>query len=153
MLPDEFAHAIDARDLPTRESEGCERENQRVISLARHPVAIANEVYGNRMGNGPPESGDGWAYRGRGPIMITGRSMYLKAGDGIGYALGVSPDLVLEPMVGALVAGWIWGADKRCNPLADAGDFEGCTRRINGGLIGYEDRLARLARAQKVLAA
>ena len=142
-----------ARVWPGRFKGDDGKPNAKALELARHPVAIANEVYADRMGNGGPETGDGWAYRGRGPIMITGKGMYLKAGEGTGYALVASPELVLEPMVGALVAGWIWGAEKRCNPLADAGDIEQCSRRINGGTVGMEDRLARYARATKVLAA
>lgn len=141
-----------ARVWPGRFRTDDGKPNAKALELARHPQAIANEVYNGRMGN-RLGSNDGWDMRGRGPIMVTGADMYRKAGEGTGYNLIANPDLVLEPMVGALVAGWIWGAEKRCNPLADAGDFEGCTRRINGGLVGLEDRLTRYARAKKELAA
>jgi putative chitinase len=141
-----------ARVWPGRFRGDDGKPNAKALALARHPVEIANEVYNGRMGNRPGTS-DGFDFRGRGPIMITGRDYYFRAGEGTGYALQASPDLVLEPMVGALVAGWVWGADKRCNPLADSQDFENCTRRINGGTVGMEDRLARYARAKRTLAA
>ena len=119
-------------------------------SIEHDPERIAGYVYGNRMGNLGPV--DGWRFRGRGPLQITGRDMYHRAGIGTGYNLTESPDLVLEPMVGALVAGWVWTVEKHCNPRADADDGEGITLAINGGMNGHADREARHNRAITALA-
>lgn len=143
-----------ARTWPNRFKDySTGKPSDKARALAGKPQAIANEVYANRMGNGPPESGDGWLYRGRGPLQCTGRSMYRKAGEATGYALEESPELVKEPMVGALTAGWIFAVEKQCCGPADRDDLVTVTTRINGGLIGLEDRRARYARAKKALAA
>lgn len=113
--------------------------------VAYNQPAIAGIAYGDRMGN--RNAADGWEYRGRCPLMITGRDMYRRAGDGTGYNLLANPDLATDPMVGALVSGWVWAVEKNCNPLADAEDVEGVTKAINGGLIGLDDRRARYNRA------
>lgn len=114
------------------------------------PEKLANEVYGNRLGNGPFESGDGWRFRGRGPKQITGRDNYRRCGEALGLPLLDDPDLLLEPEHGAQAAGWFWSVNG-CNELMDreafeditkARDndfFEQVTRKINGGLIGHED--------------
>lgn len=126
-------------------------------ALARKPEAIANRVYANRMGNGGPESGDGWRYRGRGPIQITGRVNYAAIRDAIRSTgrqcpdLELSPELLESPTWGALAAGAFWGA-RDLNALADLGDIDRITRRINGGTNGAEDRRARYAKALKVFA-
>jgi putative chitinase len=121
-------------------------------AIARNPERIANLVYADRMGNGAETSGDGWLYRGRGPIQITGRDLYRKAGEATGYNLETSPELALEPMVGALVAGWVFAVEKDCCGPSDQQDIVTVTRRINGGLTGLEDRRLRYARAKRVLA-
>lgn len=113
-----------------------------VALYAGQPVKIANYVYANRMGNGDEESGDGWKFRGRGPIQLTGRANYRYAGDGLGLPLEADPDVVAQPEVGLRVAAWYW-QDKGLNALADAGNFKEITRRINGGEIGYPARLKR----------
>lgn len=108
--------------------------------FVRQPERLANFVYASRLGNGDEASGDGWRYRGRGPIQITGRKNYRMAGDAIGVDYEATPDLVLDPKHGALVAGWYWYVTG-CNALADAFDFVGITERINGpALAGLEDR-------------
>lgn len=114
------------------------------------PERLANLVYGSRMGNGPFESGDGWRYRGRGPIQITGASNYRRAGVALNLPLIEQPELLLIPRNGAHAACWYW-EDAGCNAAADSGNFEGVTRRINGGLEGLEDRRSRFERARKVL--
>lgn len=113
------------------------------------PIKIANLAYANRMGNGPEESGDGYLYRGRGPLQTTGKSDYLSLGSILGFDLVKSPDLLLQPGFGALAAAWEWNRSN-LNLYADLGDFEKITRVINGGLLGEPDRLARY---QKALAA
>lgn len=118
--------------------------------VARQPERIANRVYANRLGNGNEASGDGWRFRGRGPIQITGRTNYQRAGAGIGYALEAHPTDAALPTQGAKVACWYWHFNG-LNDLADDGDFEGITRRINGGLIGLADRKAWLAKARTII--
>lgn len=119
--------------------------------LARNPEALANSVYASRMGNGPPESGDGWAYRGRGYIQITGRATYRDVGDAAGLDLEGDPDLAAAPEHALRVACafWRW---KDVNPYCDAGDFMKVTRLINGGLTGYRDRSAWLDKVRRLLA-
>ena len=116
----------------------------------RQPEKIANRVYGGRMGNGPEESGEGWLYRGRGLKQLTGKENYERCGSGLGVDLVSNPDWLLDPKYAALSAGWFWNR-KQLNDLADSGDYKEMTRRINGGLIGYEDRVAQIEFAKKVL--
>ena len=118
---------------------------------ARQPAKIANRVYANRMGNGDEASGDGWMYRGRGLIQITGKDNYKACGDGLWVNLLVKPELLLLKEYAALSAGWFWSVNK-CNELADHGDFAGITRKINGGLNGQADRLALYESAESVFA-
>jgi putative chitinase len=116
----------------------------------RQEVRIANRVYGGRMGNGPEDSGDGWRYRGRGPIQLTGKNNYRACGAGLGLDLLARPDLLETPETGCLAAGWFW-VKNGLNALADAGDFVSITRRINGGLVGLDKRRAFWERAKEVL--
>ncbi len=108
---------------------------------ARQPEKIANKVYANRMGNGGEESGDGHKFLGRGLIQLTGRMNYHEASLAIyeDERLVNRPELVEMPEAAALTAGWYW-MRKGLNLLADRNDLEGITRKINGGLIGLEDR-------------
>ena len=115
----------------------------------RKPERIANRVYANRMGNGPEASGDGWRYRGRGPIQLTGKDNYRACGQGIGVDLVDDPDLLATPEPGCLAAAWFW-ARNGLNALADAGDFVTITRRINGGLNGLAERREFWERAKAV---
>jgi putative chitinase len=118
--------------------------------FARNPERLAERVYGGRMGNGPEGSGDGWRYRGRGLIQITGRSMYGRCGIGLAQPLEERPDMLLDPELAALSAGWYW-AQAGCNALADANDFDGATRAVNGGTIGMTERVAALRKCRLVL--
>ena len=120
------------------------------MKYAHDPIKIANKVYGGRMGNGPEESGDGAKYHGRGLIQLTGKENYANCGSGIGVYLLSNPGLLNTPEYAALSAGWFWNK-KGLNALADAGDFETMTKRINGGLIGLDDRKAKIAKALSVL--
>lgn len=118
-------------------------------AYARKPEKIANRVYANRMGNGNEASGDGWKYRGRGLIQLTGHENYKKCGQSIGLDLETNPDQVaLDPVVSIKVVGWFWKTNN-LNQYADANDIKGITKRINGGLIGIEDRTEFLERAKK----
>jgi putative chitinase len=122
-------------------------------AYAHNAQAIGNLVYAGRMGNGDEASGDGYRYRGRGPLQTTGRADYSACGLDLGLDLVGNPDLLCQPMFGALAAGWEWNRD-RLNDVADLGTPEGfdhITRAINGGFIGQPDRLARWARAKSAL--
>ena len=117
---------------------------------ARQPEKIANKVYGGRMGNGSEETGDGWRYRGRGLKQLTGKDNYERCGSGLGVDLVGNPDLLLDPKYAALSAGWFW-SKHGLNDLADKGDFQTMTRRINGGLIGLDARVAAIKKVESVL--
>lgn len=101
---------------------------------------LASLVYQNRYGNGPASSGDGWNYRGSGLIQITFRQNFIEAGQALGLDLVGSPDLVRnDPLTAALVAAWYWQSHG-CNELADAGDFDGITAKINPAMEGEQGR-------------
>ena len=120
------------------------------MKYAHDPIKIANKVYGGRMGNGPEESGDGAKYHGRGLIQLTGKESYDNCGKAIGVDLINQPGLLAQPDLAAMSAGWFWNK-KGLNALADAGDYETMTKRINGGLLGLDDRKAKIAKALQVL--
>jgi putative chitinase len=120
------------------------------MKYAHNPEMIANKVYGGRMGNGVEETGDGWKYHGRGLIQLTGKENYANCGSGIGVDLLSNPNLLNTPEYAALSAAWFWNK-KGLNALADAGDFETMTKRINGGTLGLDDRKAKIAKALSVL--
>lgn len=116
----------------------------------RQPKRIANRIYSNRMGNRDEASGDGYRFRGRGCIQLTGSANYHHAGQALGVDLIMEPDLVATPQYAALTAGWFWNTQK-LNALAEAGDWTGLTKRINGGTIGLEDRKKHINHALAVL--
>jgi putative chitinase len=120
------------------------------IPYAHNPVKLANKVYAGRLGNGDEASGDGYLYRGRGPIQLTGRANYEAAGAAIGVDLIANPGVLLAPHIGLDAAGWFWKSNG-LNELADAGDHTMITRRINGGLNGLADRLAWVKKIEGVL--
>lgn len=122
--------------------------NELAREIARNPEKIANAAYGLRMGNNA--QGDGWRYRGRGLIQLTGKANYQAAASAIGAPLVEQPDLVAEPAMAAMTAAWFWSKNG-LNALADSGDTRAVTKRINGGTTGLDDRLARYVRAEKVL--
>ena len=132
--------------------DGKNQPNKFALALHRKPEMIANVVYSNRMGNGPTESGEGWLYRGRGLKQLTGKDNHRACSGGLGVDLVANPDLLLEPVYAARSAAWFWATNK-CNTFADAGDIEGLTKRINGGLIGIEDRKKRYASAMSSFSA
>lgn len=117
-------------------------------AVARKPEQIANIAYGNRMGN--TEQGDGWKYRGRGLIQITGKNNYCACGEALGLDLIAQPELLEKPQHACMSAAWFW-ATSGLNTLAHAGKFDAITQRINGGQNGAEDRQALYAKALKVL--
>lgn len=117
---------------------------------ARRPEKIANRVYSNRMGNGDEASGDGWKFRGRGLIQITGRKNYRACGEALGMDLESDPDKLLIPRYAALSAGWFWSANGCAGP-ARRSDVPVVTRIINGGLNGLGDRMKRFTDALEAL--
>ena len=112
--------------------------------------AIANLVYANRMGNGPPESGDGYKYCGRGLIQLTGKNNYIAFAD----SLEITPEEASEYLAtfegAAQSACWFWESNN-LNQWADKGDIVTLTKRINGGTIGLEDRIKHYEHALHVL--
>ena len=116
---------------------------------AGNPKKIANMVYANRMGNRDEASGDGYRFRGRGAIQLTGHSGYYHAGQALGVDFVADPDLVATPLYALMTAGWFWSTHG-CNELADAMNWVGLTKKINGGTIGLDDRVAHTALALNV---
>ena len=106
---------------------------------AKQPEKIANRVYSNRMGNGDEESGDGYRFRGRGLIQLTGKSNYTACSEDLEVDLLENPDYLTTPEGAARSAAWFWNAND-LNKYADADDIVGCTKRVNGGTIGLEER-------------
>jgi putative chitinase len=115
---------------------------------AHNPQALANKVYNGRMGNATG-SNDGWNFRGRGLLQITGRDAYEDLGNVLGIPLAQAPSLAsgAENCVAVAAAEW---TKKGCNALADADDLRGITRAINGGLIGYNQRLEWLRKTRAI---
>ena len=105
---------------------------------ARNPTAIANKVYANRMGNGTEASGDGWKFRGRGLIQITGKSNYKDASRGIGTDVLTNPENALTPVNASMIAAWFFSS-KGCNTYSDADNIKGMRVRVNGGTKGLAE--------------
>jgi putative chitinase len=117
---------------------------------AKNPKKIANMVYSNRMGNRDEASGDGYRFRGRGCIQLTGHANYFHAGKACGMDFVMEPDLVATPMYAAMTAGWFWNTHK-LNQYADQQDYITMTKKINGGTIGLDDRIKHINHAHTVL--
>jgi putative chitinase len=114
--------------------------------------AIANLVYANRMGNGPPESGDGWRYAGKGLIQLTGKSNYTWFAASLQISVEEASEYLLTFEGAAQSACWFWETNN-LNQWADKGDILTLTKRINGGTIGLEDRIKHYEHALHVLGA
>src|SRR4051794_733442 len=110
----------------------------------------SGEAYEGRKSLGNTEPGDGKRYKGRGPIQLTGRNNYRRAGAALKLDLEGKPELAAQPDVGCRVAGWFWKAHG-LNELADNGDLVQITKRVNGGTHGLERREAFYKRAKDVL--
>jgi putative chitinase len=109
------------------------------INYANQPKRIANRVYANRIGNGDEISGEGWKYRGRGFLQITGKENYFRLANDTDLDCLKNPDLLLEEPNAMISALWFWNL-KELNKLADKNDIVSITKRINGGLNGIEHR-------------
>ena len=103
------------------------------------PQRLANFVYANRMGNGPPESGDGYAFRGRGLVQLTGRAAYARVGDLVGQDLTVVPDLAIQPHY-AIQIGIAWW--EGTIPDSMLSDQVAMRRKVNGGTLGLSEVVA-----------
>jgi putative chitinase len=118
------------------------------VNYARNPAKIAGKVYNGRLGNTSEE--EAAKYLGRGLIQLTGKENYANCGTALSIDLVGNPTLLIEPKYAALSAGWFWNK-KGLNGLADASDIETMTKRINGGLIGLEDRKTKIAKTLTIL--
>lgn len=108
---------------------------------AGSPEKLANKVYANRMGNGPPESGDGWRFRGRGFKQLTGRDNYTLCAKAIGKTVDEMANYIGTDEGAAMSAAWFWACN-HLNQYADARDIRTLTQKINGGLLGLDQRTA-----------
>jgi putative chitinase len=120
---------------------------------------LGNYVYANRIGNGPEASGDGYRFRGRGLIQLTGRSNYASASKALGVDLLAHPEKLTDPAVAAMSAAWFW-ASHGLNELADdrtddndLEDFTSITKIINGGTVGLQERFKLFTAAEQALTA
>lgn len=123
---------------------------QEYVSLPNKQEAIANLVYASRMGNGDPESGDGYRFRGRGLIQLTGRDNYTFFAGSLSISVEEA-STYLETFEGAAQSAcWFWETNS-LNQWADEGDILTLTKRINGGTIGLEDRIKHYEHAISIL--
>jgi putative chitinase len=105
------------------------------------PEKLANKVYANRMGNGPPESGDGWRFRGRGFKQLTGRDNYTACAKALGKTVDEMAVYIGTDEGACMSAAWFWACN-HLNRYADARDIRTLTEKINGGLLGLDQRTA-----------
>lgn len=115
-----------------------------------NPIEIASRAYGGRMGNAPYPSQDGWTFRGRGALQLTGRDAYRRYGELTGLPLEDNPSLAADPADSVLIA-LAFFKEARVNEAIDRGDFREARRRTNGGAIGLENVAALRARAMEFL--
>lgn len=115
-------------------------DDSTAVKYERQPEKIANRVYANRMNNGIESSGDGWKYRGRGPIQLTGKANYEAFSKDTGIDVLTNPDEAFKDLATLLkTAIWFWNKNN-LNILADKKDIKSMTKKINGGFIGLEER-------------
>lgn len=121
-------------------------------AYARKPEKIANRVYQNRMGNGSEQSGDGWKYRGRGLIQLTGKQNYKECSEFLfnDDTLLKTPDVLTQPYYAIHSACWFWNK-RNLNRQADIQDLKEMTRLINGGYNGLEDRICKYNKILEII--
>ena len=121
-------------------------------AYAHKPVDIANKVYANRLGNGSEKSGDGWKFRGRGILQITGKNNYAECSKILfnDTSLVQNPDALLTPTNAILSACWFWDA-RNINKTCVNRDIKNMTLLVNGGLNGIEERTSNWVRALSIL--
>jgi putative chitinase len=119
--------------------------------VAKGKQAIAEAMYGKRADLGNTQDGDGGKFFGRGVIQLTGRANYTSFATAIGKPEIIEhPELVATPEYACLSAGWFWST-RKLNDIADKGDYDLMTRRINGGTLGLAERKANIQKALQVL--
>ena len=125
---------------------------QQASLLVRKPQDLANCVYAGRNGNGDQMSGDGYRFRGRGLIQLTGRANYTLAATGTGRPYLINPDLVAQPSDACMAAAFYWNSNA-LNALADAQNTDAITLRVNGSAMLHADRRRQYAEdAQRAFA-
>ncbi len=130
------------------------RSEAEAMPYNRNPEAIANRVYSSRMGNGDEASGDGWRYRGRGAIQLTGKSNYQAFGDSIGFGHDLDAVVAyIETLQGAVESAAFFWTKNNLNPLADDRNITALTKKINGGTLGLEERKEHMIHNLEVLEA
>lgn len=117
---------------------------------ARNPQKIANKVYGGRMGNGPESTGDGWKFRGRGFIQLTGKNNYTGFANSIGKSID-DTIAYLETNEGAIESALYYWKKANCNRHCDSGDQVALCKSINGGTHGLDDRKNRFTKIMGIL--
>ncbi|KAF0250183.1 MAG: putative chitinase, partial [bacterium] len=130
---------------------------QKAMQYEHNPEKLANFVYANRIGNGNEASGDGWEFRGRGVIQMTGRGNYKAIGKALTLDLEKNPENLEDPKYAALSAAYFWQshglnelADNRVNDNDDE-DFITISIRINGGKVGLKERIKLWTLAKSVI--
>jgi len=116
-------------------------DEEKAEEYAHKPEQIANLVYGGRMGNGPEETGDGYRYRGRGLVQLTGKSNYERFAQHAGMTAEEASDFLATPEGAVESAAWFWMANG-LNHIADTDDVKAVTHKVNGGYIGLPEREA-----------
>lgn len=151
-----FAGPLDATctvyaiDTPLRTAAFLAQIGHESGSLRFVRELASGQAYEGRADLGNVRPGDGVRFKGRGLIQITGRANYVALSEAFDVDLLADPARLEEPDLAARSAGWFWD-HRRLNALADAGDFRTITKRINGGLNGWDDRLAFYERAKMAL--
>lgn len=115
------------------------KPNDLAMRIQKNPEAIANAAYANRMGNSDEASGDGWKFRGRGAIQLTGKDNYTKFAEATGRSLDETVEY-LETLDGAIESAAFFWNNNKLNALADKGDMVALTKKINGGDLGLKER-------------
>lgn len=121
---------------------------QDTLRYEKQPQLIADKVYANRMGNGSEQSGEGWKYRGRGFIQITGKENYHRLSNDTDINFLKNPDLLLDEANAMISAIWFWNL-KGLNKFADKDEIKAITKRINGGYNGIDHRRELLKKYKK----
>ena len=137
---------------------GTRIQNDEASRYLRDPVALGNRVYANRMGNGDEASGDGYLFRGGGPIGLTGRDNYTAFSEASGHPTVENPSCIEQPDIGAESAAWFWSSNG-CNDIIDEDDFIGTQGIVNAGsrhtpsgrINGFDERLALWKACKHVL--
>lgn len=116
----------------------------------KKPEKLANYIYANKLGNGDVASGDGWKYRGRGLIQLTGKYNYKAFQTASGVGVVNSPELLTQPTYAVMSAAWFWHS-KGLNGLADSQSYKQLTLRVNAKALGFHEREEARQLAEKVL--